>query len=98
MNNFIVETSELPPFTDEIFIEEILKHDRFFKIKHDKIAEFFKNNSDTEKRQEFIKKAFNTDYTELDIGDERVGYKADESGVLMWKGSFLSRTSESLFS
>ena len=98
MNNFIVETSELPPFTDENLINGILKNDRFFKIKREKIAEFFENNSDTEKRQEFMKKVFNADYTELDIGDERVGYKADESGVLMWKGSFLSRTSESLFS
>ena len=45
-----------------------------------------------------MKKAFNYDYTELDYGDTRLGYKADESGVLMWEGNFLSRTSEALFS
>ncbi|MCX4257809.1 MAG: hypothetical protein OSJ54_12905 [Oscillospiraceae bacterium] len=98
LNNEIVETSDLPPFINEEFIGEILKHDRFFKIKRDKIAEFFENTSDTTKRAEFMKKAFNYDYTELDYGNTRLGYKADESGVLMWEGNFLSRTSEALFS
>ena len=98
LNNEIVETSELPPFINEEFIGEILKHDRFFKIKRDKIAEFIENTPDIEKRAEFMKKAFNYDYTELDYGDTRLGYKADESGVLMWEGNFLSRTSEANFS
>ncbi|MDE5859445.1 MAG: N-6 DNA methylase, partial [Oscillospiraceae bacterium] len=98
LNNEIVGMSELPPFINEEFIGEILRHDRFFKIKRDKIAEFFENTPDTTKRTEFMKKAFNHDYTELDYGDTRLGYKADESGVLMWEGNFLSRTSESVFS
>ena len=98
LNNEIVVTSELPPFINEEFIAEILKHDRFFKIKRDKIAEFFENNQDVDKRAEFMKKVFNSDYTELDYGDIRLGYKADKSGVLMWEGNFLSRTSESVFS
>ena len=59
LNNEIVETSDLPPFINEEFIGEILRHDRFFKIKRDKIAEFFENTPDTTKRAEFMKKAFN---------------------------------------
>lgn len=98
LNNEIVETSDLPPFLDEKYIAEILTNDRFFKIKRDKVAEFFENTPDTEKRAEFMKKVFNSDYTELDFDDTRLGYKADKSGVLMWEGIFLSRTSESVFS
>lgn len=98
LNNEIVETSELPPFLNEKYIAEILTNDRFFKIKRDKIAEFFENTPDVEKRAEFMKKVFNADYTELDFDDTRLGYKADKSGVLMWEGNFLSRTSEAVFS
>ena len=98
LNNEIVETSKLPPFLNEKYIAEILTNDRFFKIKRDKVAEFFENTPDTEKRAEFMKKVFNSDYTELDFDDTRLGYKADKSGVLMWEGNFLSRTSEAVFS
>jgi len=98
LNNEIVEISKLPPFLNEKYIAEILTNDRFFKIKRDKIAEFFENTPDTEKRAEFMKKVFNSDYTELDFGNTRLGYKADKSGVLMWEGNFLSRTSEAVFS
>lgn len=98
INNEIVETSELPPFLNEKYIAEILTNDRFFKIKRDKVAEFFENTLDVEKRAEFMKKVFNADYTELDFDDTRLGYKADKSGVLMWEGNFLSRTSEAVFS
>lgn len=97
-NNEIVETSELPPFLDENMIDEILKHDRFFKIKRDEVSKFFKENGDIDQRTEYMKKVFNYDYSELDIGNSRLGYKADPKGVLMWEGNFLSRTRESHFS
>lgn len=98
LNNEILETSELPPFLNEKYIAEILTNDRFFKIKRDKVAEFFENTPDVEKRAEFMKKVFNADYTELDFDNTWLGYKADKSGVLMWEGNFLSRTSEAVFS
>lgn len=98
LNNEILETSELPPFLNEKYIAEILTNDRFFKIKRDKVAEFFENTPDIEKRAEFMKKVFNSDYTELDFDGARLGYKADKSGVLMWEGNFLSHTSETVFS
>ncbi len=97
-NNEIVETSELPPFLDENMINEILKHDRFFKIKREEVSKFFKENGDIDQRTEYMKKVFNYDYSELDIGNSRLGYKADEKGVLMWQGHFLSRIKESHFS
>ena len=45
-NNEIVETSDLPLLLNEKYITEILTNDRFFKIKRDKVAEFFENNTD----------------------------------------------------
>ena len=98
INNSIVETSELPPFMDEELIFGILKYDSFFKAKRDRIAGYFESETDPDKRAQFMKKAFNDDYSEFDVENVRVGYKADENGVLMWKGSFMSRTSESKFS
>ncbi len=98
LNNEIVETSDLPLLLNEKYIAEILTNDRFFKIKRDKVVEFFENTPDIEKRAEFMKKVFNADYTELDFENTRLGYKADKSGVLMWEGNFLSRTSEAVFS
>ena len=99
VNNEIVKTTELPPFLDENLINGILKHDQFFKVKRDEIAEFFKENEDYDKRCEFMKSVFRMEeYTELDINDVRAGYKAEADGLTTWEGSYLSRTKESKFS
>lgn len=99
VNNEVVETTELPPFLDENLINGILKHDRFFKVKRDEIAEFFKENEDYDKRCEFMKSVFRMEeYTELDINDVRAGYKAEADGLTVWEGSYLSRTKESKLS
>lgn len=99
VNNEVVKTTELPPFLDENLINGILKHDRFFKVKRDEIAEFFKENEDYDKRCEFMKSVFRMEeYTELDINDVRAGYKAEADGLTVWEGSYLSRTKESKLS
>lgn len=74
INNHFVETSDLPPLTDEKIIAGILKNDRFFKAKREQIAEFFAANEDSNKRAEFMKSIINADYTEFDVGSTRVGY------------------------
>lgn len=99
VNNEVVETTELPPLLDENIINGIMKHDRFFKVKRDEIAEFFKENEDYGKRCEFMKSVFRMEeYTELDINDVRAGYKAEAVGLTVWEGSYLSRTKESKLS
>lgn len=99
VNNEVVKTTELPPLLDENIINGIMKHDRFFKVKRDEIAEFFKENEDYDKRCEFIKSVFRMEeYTELDINDVRAGYKAEADGLTIWEGSYLSRTKESKLS
>ncbi|MCI7804292.1 MAG: hypothetical protein MR503_04345 [Oscillospiraceae bacterium] len=99
VNNEIVETTELPPLLDENIINGIMKHDRFFKVERDEIAEFFKGNEDYDKRCEFMKSVFRMEeYTELDVNDVRAGYKAEADSLTIWEGSYLSRTKESKLS
>ena len=94
INNSMILTSDIPPMTDEQLIREILRNDRFFHTKKDEITEFFLENSDSDKRAEYMKTAVNPEYCELDIGDKRVGYKAFADGIVVWEGSYLSRTKE----
>lgn len=99
VNNEVVKTIELPLLLDENIINGIMKHDRFFKVKRDEIAEFFKENEDYDKRCEFMKSVFRMEeYIELDINDVRAGYKAEADGLTVWEGSYLSRTKESKLS
>lgn len=95
INNSVVETSDIPPLTDEKLICDILKYDRFFKIKREEIAEFFSENMSSIDRAELMKKAFNHDYTEFDIGTNRGGFKTTDNGVVVWQGHYLNRYKES---
>ena len=95
INNSYIETSDLPPLTDEKLIFGILKYDRFFKIKREQIAEFFAENTSSTDRAELMKKAFNHDYTEFDIGKNRGGFKTTDNGVVVWEGHYLNRYKES---
>ncbi|MDE7361415.1 MAG: hypothetical protein K2N38_05725 [Oscillospiraceae bacterium] len=95
INNSYIETSDLPPLTDEKLIFGILKYDRFFKIKREQIAEFFAANTSSTDRAELMKKAFNHDYTEFDIGKNRGGFKTTDNGVVVWEGHYLNRYKES---
>jgi len=101
INNSEVVTSDLPPITDEAVIFGILKHDQFFNIKKEQIQAFFETHTDHYERLEFVKRIFNTDYSEFNLGDSldtRYGYKAYDKGLHIWKGSFMSHTMESGFS
>lgn len=101
VKNEAVITTELPPITDENIIFGILRNDQFFAIKRDQIAAFFENNTDHDERVAFVKQIFNSDYSELLLGDNedtRYGYKTYDEGIHIWKGSFLTRTMESGFS
>lgn len=95
INNSVVETSDILPLTDEKLICDILKYDRFFKIKREDIAEFFSENMSSTDRAELLKKAFNPDYTEFDIGANRGGFKTNDNGVVVWQGHYLNRYKES---
>lgn len=92
------ETS-LPPFVSEELISELLSSDNYLKAKRPQIIQYFRENTDADARSAYIKSVYNDDYSELLVLDkQRIGYKKLEHGLCMWEGSYLSRTSESVFS
>ena len=61
----------------------------------------FQANRDIATRTEFLKNSYNDIWVEVLAGADkvRVGYHAEKKdGLLMWEGSYLSRTAESVFS
>ena len=92
--------AELPAFLDEHLIEAILLDDGGRKHTRQEIFAYFQANRDITARTEFLKSSYNDIWVEVLAGADkiRVGYHAQQDGLLMWEGSFLSRTSESVFS
>ena len=92
--------TELPAFLDEHLIEAILLDDGGRKHTRQEIFAYFQANRDITARTEFLKNSYNDIWVEVLAGADkvRVGYHAQQNGLLMWEGSFLSRTSESIFS
>lgn len=91
----------LPAFLDEGLIGAILSNpDDDLKYKKTQIEMYFTAHPDTAERAEYLKSAYPDRFTELLVGESRtrVGYHAQEDGLLLWEGSYLSRTSESVFS
>ena len=93
-------SAELPAFLDEHLIEAILLDDGGRKHTRQEIFAYFQANRDIATRTEFLKNSYNDIWVEVLAGTDkvRVGYHAQQDGLLMWEGSYLSRTSESVFS
>lgn len=90
---------ELPAFLDEKQIMAIIANkDDDLKYKKQQIELFFSVHSDVQERAEYLKSAYQDRYTEIIADGQRLGYKPQENGLLMWEGSYLSRTKESVFS
>ena len=92
--------ADIPAFLDEHLIEAILLDDGGRKHTRQEIFAYFQANRDMTSRTEFLKNSYNDIWVEVLAGADkvRVGYHAQQNGLLMWEGSFLSRTSESVFS
>ena len=93
-------SAELPAFLDEHLIEAILLDDGGRKHTRQEIFAYFQANRDIATRTEFLKNSYNDIWVEVLAGADkvRVGYHAEKDGLLMWEGSYLSRTAESVFS
>ena len=59
---------------------------------------FFDTHPDEDDRAKYIRSAYQNRWTEILADGVRLGYHPQEDGLLMWEGSFPSRTSESVFS
>lgn len=90
--------TELPAFLDMHLIEANLLDDGGRKHKRQEIFEYFQAHKNLAERTEFLKNSYNDIWVEVLTDDVRTGYHAEKDGLLMWEGSYLSRTSESVFS
>lgn len=90
--------AELPAFLDMHLIEANLLDDGGRKHKRQEIFEYFQAHKNLAERTEFLKNCYNDIWVEVLTDGIRTGYHAEKDGLLMWEGSYLSRTSESVFS
>ena len=79
-------------------VNRILSTTPHLKVSNREIIDYFNNEKDILKRGEFIKNAFNLDYTGIMLNEEMYGYKAFDNGLLLWKGNYLSRDTETFIS
>ena len=91
-------TAELPAFLDMHLIEANLLDDGGRKHKRQEIFEYFQAHKNLAERTEFLKNSYSDIWVEVLTDGVRTGYHAEKDGLLMWEGSYLSRTSESVFS
>lgn len=91
-------TAVLPAFLDMHLIEANLLDDGGRKHKRQEIFEYFQAHKSLAERTEFLKNSYNDIWVEVLTDGVRTGYHAEKDGLLMWEGSYLSRTSESVFS
>ena len=91
-------TAELPAFLDMHLIEANLLDDGGRKHKRQEIFEYFQAHKGLAERTEFLKNSYNDIWVEVLTDGVRSGYHAEKDGLKMWEGSYLSRTSESVFS
>jgi hypothetical protein len=90
---------QLPALLDEKQIMAIIANkDDDLKYKKNQIELFFSVHSDVQERADYLKSAYQDRYTEIIADGQRLGYKPQENGLLMWEGSYPSRTKESVFS
>lgn len=90
---------ELPALLDEKQIMAVIANkDDDLKYKKQQIELFFSVHTDQQERADYLKSAYQDRYTEIIADGQRLGYKPQEDGLLMWEGSYLSRTKESVFS
>ena len=76
----------------------IANKDDDLKYKKQQIELFFSVHSDVQERADYLKSAYHDRYTEIIADGQRLGYKPQENGLLMWEGSYPARTRESVFS
>lgn len=91
-------TDELPPFLDDDLIMGVLENsDDDLVHKKSFIVEKFKKLSVSEKIP-YTQTLYGGHFTEYNINNTTLGLKAEKDGLLMYEGTYKSRTKESGFS
>ena len=78
--------------------EELVLDEGGRTVKRQEILNFFQAHKNSTERTEYLKNAYTDTYVEILVDGTRVGHKKQDDGLLMWGGSYLSRTAESVFS
>ena len=90
---------QLPALLDEKQIMAVIANkDDDLKYKKQQIELFFSVHPDEQERAEYLKSAYQDRFTEIIADGQRLGYRPQEDGLLMWEGAYLSHTKESVFS
>lgn len=88
-------------FDNNELLDSLLSSQQHLQHSKNEVVDFFANNLDDTARADYISGLYaHGVYTELLLGPEsvRAGYIADESGMLVWEGNYLTRTSENSLS
>lgn len=88
---------DLPEF-DEAYLKDILFSDTSRKPNAE-LIEFYESHPGLIDRIRYTRSAYQNVWTEVIAQDgNRIGYHAEHSGLLVWEGSFLTRTSQKQYS
>ena len=87
--------TNLPTLHKDNEINLIFLNTKHLNYSQDEIRKFFQKETNIAKRINFIKSAFNDEYTEFLINDMKFGYKAHLNCLYIWEGAYLSRTKAS---
>ena len=98
LNNYDPSQSKTHYVVVDEKINQILSTTPHLRKSNKEIKDFIQNEKDVAKRAEYLKGIFNKDYTGVIVDDQMYGYKTFDSGILFWKGNFLSRDTESFVS
>lgn len=87
--------SDIPYYSEAHEKSELLRSCLALKDHRLEIATFFAENTDRRERGDFVKSYFDNTYVEhiLDSG-QRVGYRAWEDVLNLWRGAYLTREKE----
>ena len=92
------EDKSIPFFGGDDKIKAILLSTPYLKATKTEIVRYFENESDIEKRVEFIKSIFNNDATEITTPDgNRMGYKTYQNVLLLWEGEQDNKISQAYY-
>lgn len=87
------QKSELD-FLQDKYVSALFSNIENLKVTKSEIKEFYNTHLSIEERAKYIKQAFNDAYTEIVVNDTRLGYKAYENVLHLWKDNYLNRTTE----
>ena len=92
------EDKSIPFFGGDDKIKAVLLSAPYLKATKTEIARYFENESDSEKRVEFIKSIFNNDATEITTPDgKQMGYKTYQNVLLLWEGEQDNKISQAYY-